>query len=130
MRGTGADQSVIAMHRHTAGDIGSDGPTVLLIDERTMSQAEHTGLYLKAANGTTFIGSPTAGANGEVTTFSVPGGITVGFTGQAVMHGDGRQLQRLGLIPDIEVRPTIDGIRAGTDEVLEEALRYLQNYPR
>ena len=36
-------------------------PTVMLIDERTLSQAEHTGLFLEAANRTKFIGSPTAG---------------------------------------------------------------------
>jgi hypothetical protein len=29
------------------------------------------------------------------------------------------------LIPDVEVKPTIKGIRAGRDEVLERALAYL-----
>src|SRR5262249_31141284 len=43
------------------------GKTVTLIDERAISQAEHTGLFLEAACGTTFVGSPTAGANGDVT---------------------------------------------------------------
>lgn len=38
------------------------------------------------------------------------GGITVGFTGQAVTHPDGRQLQRIGLIPDLEVTPTVDEV--------------------
>jgi C-terminal processing protease CtpA/Prc len=102
------------------------GKTVMLIDERTISQAEHTGLFLEAANGTKFIGSPTAGANGDVTNFCVPGGIWISFTGQAVRHADGRQLQRVGLKPDIEVRPTLKGIRAGTDEVLERAVEYLE----
>ena len=72
----------------------------MLIDERTVSQAEHTGLYLRAANGTRFIGSPTAGADGEITTIAVPGGLSVGFTGQGVRFPDGRQLQRIGLAPD------------------------------
>ena len=112
-----------------SGQVGYQGPTVMLIDERTMSQAEHAGLYLKAANGTRFVGSRTAGANGEITAFTLPGGITVGFTGQAVTHADGRQLQRVGLIPDIVVRPTIGGIRAGADEVLDEALRHLRGQP-
>ena len=101
-------------------------PTVMLIDERTISQAEHTGLFLEAANGTKFIGSPTTGANGDVTVVALPGGVTMSFTGQAVRHADGRQLQRIGLVPDVPVRPTIAGIRAGRDEVLERALRYLQ----
>jgi C-terminal processing protease CtpA/Prc len=98
----------------------------MLIDERTISQAEHTGLFLEAANGTKFIGSPTTGANGDVTVVALPGGVTMSFTGQAVRHADGRQLQRVGLVPDVPVRPTIAGIRAGRDEVLERALRYLK----
>ncbi|MBZ5498051.1 MAG: hypothetical protein LAP85_16740 [Acidobacteriia bacterium] len=100
-------------------------PTVMLIDERTISQAEHTGLFFKAANGTTFIGSPTTGANGDVTSTVLPGGLRVSFTGHDVRYPDGRQLQRVGLIPDVEVKPTIAGIRAGRDEVLERAVKYL-----
>lgn len=102
------------------------GRTVMLIDERTQSQAEHTGLHLRAANGTLFVGSPSAGANGEVTTVTLPGGLTVGFTGQSVRHPDGRELQRVGLVPDVEARPTLAGIRAGRDEVLEAALEFLR----
>ena len=103
-----------------------DGKTVMLINEETLSQAEHTGLFFKAANDTEFIGSATAGASGDVTTFRLPGGIIVSFTGQSVRHADGRQLQRVGLQPDVEVRPTTEGIRAGEDEVLQRAIDYLQ----
>jgi C-terminal processing protease CtpA/Prc len=102
------------------------GKTVMLIDERAISQAEHTGLFLKAANGTTLIGSPTNGANGDVTQFRLPGRIRVTFTGQSVRHPDGTQLQRRGLQPDIAVRPTIDDIRRGRDAVLQTAIDYLQ----
>jgi len=101
------------------------GKTVMLIDERSMSQSEHTGLFFEAANGTEFIGSQTAGANGDVTAFLIPGQIRLNFSGHDVRHADGRQLQQVGLIPKIEVRPTVAGIRAGKDEVLERAVRYL-----
>jgi C-terminal processing protease CtpA/Prc len=101
------------------------GLTVMLMDERTQSQAESTGLHLKAANGTTFIGSATTGANGDLTSLVVPGGIVVRFSGAAVSHPDGRQLQRIGLLPDVEVRPTIEGLRSGRDEVLEAALAFI-----
>jgi C-terminal processing protease CtpA/Prc len=100
-------------------------PTVMLIDERTVSQTEHTGLFFEAANHTRFIGSQTAGANGDVTFLSVPGGLSVRFSGHDVRHADGRQLQRVGLIPDVEVAPTIQGVREGRDEVLERAIRWL-----
>ena len=101
------------------------GRTVMLIDERTISQAEHTGLFFEAANGTKFVGSPTQGANGDVTNLSLPGGIYVHFSGQGVWHADGRQLQRLGLQPDVEAHPTLEGIRAGKDEVLDKAVEYV-----
>ncbi|MCP4545168.1 MAG: hypothetical protein GY835_01730 [bacterium] len=101
------------------------GKTVMLMDESSVSQAEHIGLALKAANNTVFIGSPTNGANGDITLFRLPGGLTLYFTGQAVEHVDGRPLQRVGLKPDIEVNATIAGLRAGRDEVLEAAIAYL-----
>ena len=101
------------------------GLTIMLIDERTISQAEHTGLFFEAANGTKFVGSPTQGANGDVTNLSLPGGIYVHFSGQGVWHADGRQLQRLGLQPDVEAHPSLAGIRAGEDEVLDKAVQYV-----
>jgi C-terminal processing protease CtpA/Prc len=101
------------------------GKTVLLVDERTISQAEHTGLFFEAANNTTIIGSPTMGANGDVTSVNLPGGVIAYFTGHDVRHADGRQLQRVGLKPDIVVRPTLAGIRAGRDEVLSRAIEFL-----
>jgi len=100
------------------------GKTVMLIDERTISQAEHTGLFLEAANGTKFTGSPTQGANGDVTNLSVPGGIYVRVRGHGVWHTDGRQLQRVGLQPIVEVRSTLAGIGPGKDEILEAAIEY------
>ncbi|QVL33869.1 hypothetical protein KIH39_08175 [Telmatocola sphagniphila] len=102
------------------------GKTVTLIDERSISQAEHSGLYFEAACGTTFIGSHTAGANGDVTNFTLPGGLSVRFSGHEVRHVDGRQIQRIGLVPHIEVKPTIAGIRENKDEVLERAIKFLK----
>ncbi|HEY2745910.1 MAG TPA: S41 family peptidase [Polyangia bacterium] len=98
------------------------GKTFMLVDERTISQAEHTGLFFEAAAGTKFIGSTSAGANGDVTNLTLPGGLGMSFTGHDVRHADGRQLQRVGLPVDIRVTPTLAGIRAGRDEVLERAL--------
>jgi C-terminal processing protease CtpA/Prc len=102
------------------------GKTVMLLDERTISQAEHTALFFEAANGTKFVGLPTMGANGDVTVVVLPGNLIAAFTGHDVRHADGRQLQRVGITPDVLVRPTIAGIRAGKDEVLERAIRLVE----
>jgi C-terminal processing protease CtpA/Prc len=82
-------------------------------------------LFFEAANGTKFVGTPTSGANGDVTTFSIPGGITVSMTGHEVRHADGRPLQRVGLQPNVRVAPTIAGIAAGRDEVLDRAVQFI-----
>ena len=38
-----------------------------------------------------------------------------------------RQLQKTGLEPDVPVRPTIQGIRDGKEEVLDQAVEYLKS---
>jgi C-terminal processing protease CtpA/Prc len=103
------------------------GKVVVLIDERAISQAEHTCLFLEAMAHAKFVGTPTNGANGDVTSVVLPGDIRVHFTGHDVRHADGRQLQRVGIQPDLRVEPTIQGIRKGRDEVLEAAVRYVQS---
>jgi len=103
-----------------------DGKVVMLIDDTSISQAEHTCLFFETTTDVTFIGTPTVGANGDVTNTVLPGGIYVYFTGQSVQHIDGRQLQRLGIQPTISVEPTLAGVTAGRDEVLEAAIKYLK----
>lgn len=102
------------------------GKVVMLINEEAISQSEHTCLFVEAATDVTFIGTPTNGANGDVTSIRLPGGITTNFTGHDVRHGDGRQLQRVGIQPHIKAEPTIRGIREGRDEVLESAIEFLK----
>jgi len=101
------------------------GKIVVLINDRAISQSEHTCLFLASTAGATFIGSPIHGANGDITVMRLPGGLRMSFTGQEVRHVDGRQLQKVGIQPDVLVRPTIAGLRAGKDEVLDRALAWL-----
>ena len=101
------------------------GKVVVLIDDRAISQAEHTCLFLSEAAGATFIGSPTHGANGDITALRLPGALRMWFTGQEIRWVDGRQLQKVGVQPHITVRPTVRGIRAGKDEVLDRALAFI-----
>ncbi len=102
------------------------GKTVTLIDERTIGPGEHTALLLEAASHTTFIGSPSAGADSDLSNFVIPGGITISFSGHDVRHGNTGALQRTGLQFAGEVRPSIVGVRQGRDEVLEKAMESLR----
>lgn len=103
------------------------GKVVMLINQDAISQAEHTCLFFESATSVTFIGSPTNGANGDVTNLVLPGGIYVSFSGHSVSHADGRQLQRVGVQPHIKAEPTLKGIREGRDEVLEAAVKFLDS---
>jgi C-terminal processing protease CtpA/Prc len=102
------------------------GKVVMLINEDAISQSEHTCLFFAAATDVTFIGTPTAGANGDVTMMVLPGNLQVSFTGHNVRHADGRQLQRVGIQPHIKVERTLRGIVDGRDEILEAAVAYLK----
>ncbi|HVG39828.1 MAG TPA: S41 family peptidase, partial [Pyrinomonadaceae bacterium] len=102
------------------------GKVVMLINEDAISQAEHTCMFFEAATDVTFIGTPTTGANGDVTFMVLPGNLPVTFTGHNVRHADGRQLQRIGIQPTVRVAPTIRGVAAGHDEVLDGAVKYLR----
>ncbi|MGK5046926.1 S41 family peptidase [Janthinobacterium sp. GB4P2] len=98
------------------------GKVMLLVDEVSQSQAEYTAMALRVAPRAKVVGSTTAGADGNISPFSLPGGLSTLISGIGVFYPDRRPTQRVGIIPDIEVRPTIAGIRAGRDEVLEAAI--------
>jgi hypothetical protein len=100
------------------------GKVVMLINEFTVSQSEHTCLFFESATDVTFIGSPTNGAEGEVTNLVLPGGIGVNFSGEDVRHADGRQVARVGIQPNIRVEPTPQGFRDHRDEVLEAVFKH------
>ncbi len=100
------------------------GKVVILVDEITQSQAEYTTMAFRSA-GAVIIGSTTAGADGNVSEIPLPGGLRSMISGIGVFYPDKKPTQRVGIIPDIEVKPTIAGIREGRDEVLEEALRQI-----
>jgi C-terminal processing protease CtpA/Prc len=42
------------------------------------------------------------------------------ISGLDIFYPDRKPTQRVGIIPDVEVKPTIAGILAGQDELLEE----------
>lgn len=104
-----------------------NGKVVILVDEITQSQAEYTAMAFRTAPGATVIGSTTAGADGNVSAIALPGGLSSYISGIGVFYPDNRPTQRVGIIPDIEVRATVEGIRAGRDELIEEAIRQIRN---
>lgn len=101
------------------------GKVAILMDERSMSQSEFTIMALRQAPNAAVIGSNSIGADGNVTSFSLPGGLSLTMTGLGVYTPDGAETQRVGLTPDIYAAPTIKGLREGRDELVEAAEQYL-----
>jgi C-terminal processing protease CtpA/Prc len=99
------------------------GKVVILVDELSQSQAEYTTMALRSSPRAEVIGSTTAGADGNVSAIPLPGGIRSMISGIGIFYPDKKPTQRIGIIPDREVKPTVAGIRAGRDEVLEAAIR-------
>ena len=102
-----------------------DGKLIVIVNELSQSQAEYTAMAFRAGNNTTIIGSTTAGADGNVSTIMLPGGLRTMISGIGVYYPDGTETQRIGIVPDIEVLPTIEGIRNGRDELLEKAIELI-----
>lgn len=101
------------------------GNVIVLVDENTQSQAETTAMMLKQHPKAKIIGSNTSGANGDVIVFKIAD-LNTRFTGLGAYYPDGRETQRIGIIPDILIKPSIEGIKNGKDEVLEKALEYIK----
>jgi C-terminal processing protease CtpA/Prc len=100
---------------------------VVLINAEAISQSETACMMFKAyCNELTFVGAPTAGANGDISALNVPGGMSFNFSSLDWHFPNGNQLQRIGIIPDIYVKETLAGMKLGKDEILEAAIEYLK----
>jgi C-terminal processing protease CtpA/Prc len=69
------------------------------------------------------VGSPTAGTNGNINPFMLPGGYFVSWTGMKVLKHDGSRHHGVGIQPTVPVSRTIQGVIKGSDEILERALK-------
>jgi C-terminal processing protease CtpA/Prc len=101
------------------------GKVVILIDQGTQSSGEFHTMAFELAPQATVIGSTTAGADGNVSGLLLPGGIRTMFSGIGILYPDGRETQRIGIVPDVEVKQTVEGIKAGRDELMEKAIEII-----
>jgi C-terminal processing protease CtpA/Prc len=120
------DRQQVAFHV-SSWQIAPKGPrftakVAYLSDGRAISQAEtYLGIvehYKLAA----IVGSPTAGTNGNINPFTLPGGYVVWWTGMKVLKHDGSRHHGVGIQPTVSATATIAGVAQGRDEVLERAL--------
>lgn len=113
--------AIPVLQPHIAGRVAFlTGPGAISYAESVMGFVAHYHLG-------EIVGSPTAGTNGNVAQIAEPSGCSAWFTGMRVTHSDGSRLHLLGIQPTIPATQTIAGVRAGRDEVLERALRYVRS---
>ncbi len=101
------------------------GKVIILVNEGTQSSAEYQTMAFQSIPGALTMGSTTAGADGNVSEITLPGGLGTMISGIAVLYPDGTETQRKGVKIDRVVHPGIKGIKEGRDEVLEAALRLI-----
>ena len=108
------------------GALRFTGKIVFLTDARAISYAESVmGIVEHYALGE-IVGRPTAGANGDVNPFTLPGGYSFYWTGMRVVKHDGSQHHLVGIQPTVPVARTLEGVREGRDEDLERALELIE----
>jgi C-terminal processing protease CtpA/Prc len=100
------------------------GDLYVLIDENTLSFAETIGMMIKTYRpDAVFIGRPSNGANGDVISIPLPGDVSVVVSGLNWQFADGKQLQRVGLAPDIYVARSVEEMVYRKDQILRKALK-------
>lgn len=102
------------------------GKIVVLVNTKTLSNAEWVVMGLQTQPNVFVIGSQTAGADGNIAMVPMPGGFKACFSGLGVEYPDGTQTQRTGLKIDVKVQETMRGLLSGKDEVLETAIDFIK----
>jgi C-terminal processing protease CtpA/Prc len=101
-------------------------PTVVLTSWRTGSAAEDFLVYLDRAPQVTRVGGRTYGSTGQPLKVPLPGGFTAWICAKRDTFPGGRDLVGVGILPQVEVAPSIDDIRSGRDPVLDRGLAVLR----
>ncbi|CAN5495145.1 S41 family peptidase [soil metagenome] len=99
-----------------------DAKIIFITDGSAISYAESFMSFIENYKLATIIGQPTAGTNGNINPFTMPGGYSITWTGMKVLKHDGSQHHGVGIQPNILIDKTIAGVRAGKDEYLEKAI--------
>ena len=93
-----------------------------LTDGRAISRAESYLGIIEAYKLGEIVGETTAGTNGSINPFTLPGNYKVFWTGMKVLRHDGSQHHGIGIKPTVPVSRTIRGVAEKRDEQLERAI--------
>ncbi len=105
----------------------SDIPLVVLVDNGTASAAEIVAGALQDRDRAMLIGTNTFGKGSVQVAYDLSDGSSVHVTSARWLTPNRHQIDQHGLNPDIPVDLTDEAIAAGRDEIMEEALAYLNS---
>ena len=71
------------------------------------------------------VGETTGGSTGQPYFLDLDDGMAAVIGAKRAAFPDGSRFEGVGIRPDVEVAPTVDGLRAGRDVVLEAARQRL-----
>lgn len=103
------------------------GKIIILVNEKTQSQAESIVMALQTIDNSVTVGSQTSGSNGNVSVIPmVFEGMEAWISGIGFYYADKSEIQQKGVKINIEIKPTVEGILNGKDEVLERAIQFIE----
>jgi C-terminal processing protease CtpA/Prc len=103
-----------------------DYPLLWLIGPRTASAAEGVAAMAEQTGAATTVGETTFGSTGQPLLVPLPGGGVARIRVEEERFNDGRAYTRRGIPPMVPIPVTVEGLRAGRDEVLEGALALMR----
>ncbi|WP_082780416.1 S41 family peptidase [Rufibacter sp. DG15C] len=104
-----------------------NGKVIILVNGRTHSIGEWNIMSLQRLfpNSIT-LGEQTAGADGDVKKFPLPGGYEATFSGNAIYYPNNTATQRQGIKLNVPAQPTLKGVLANKDELLQKAIALIK----
>lgn len=100
-------------------------PLVVLVDGETISASERMLMALREMPNTHVIGVTTTGAQATSVGRQLPNGWYLQLPVQEVIGADGVVYEGIGIPPDVEMLNDPAVLEGGTDEVLEEAMAWI-----
>lgn len=125
----GPDLLDMTEEQHTFEPIATPsfhGPIALLVGPQAISAAENFSMMLVGANRVRVVGRRTAGTNGNITRLRLQGGFWFYFTGMEVLYPDGSTFHGVGIVPEVEVAPSLEDLAAERDPELLKAIELLK----
>ncbi|WP_043933834.1 S41 family peptidase [Bacillus sp. EB01] len=102
------------------------GRVVFLTYAGAISHPEFLLGYIKDNELGEIVGQATAGSDGNIQYYRIPGGFNGVFTGLEILNSDRTQTHLIGITPTIPIERTLEAVKRGEDEYIYKALEFIK----